>query len=157
MKRIWYILVLLVMTKESFMMANPSKPVPFSSLSAPRVWAIGETVQFIVVTGKNWSKYYSSQPENANFGAAIYVVASQGMRPNPGYRIRIVQISQEDARIQVTVERLNPDPGMMYPQVLVNPTAVAEVKKTDLQPYPALDVQFIDQGGQHLAEFKLEF
>ena len=29
MKRIWYILVLLVMTKESFIMANPSKPVPF--------------------------------------------------------------------------------------------------------------------------------
>jgi len=156
MKRIWYILVLLVMTKESFMMANPSKPVPFLALSAPRAWAVGDRAQYIMVTGKNWSNYYSKQPENADFAASIYVVVSIGTRPNPGYRIRIVQISQEGARIQVTVEQLNPDRGMMYPQVLVNPTAVAQVKKKDLQPNPGLDVEFVDQSGQHLATFKLE-
>jgi hypothetical protein len=156
MKRIWYILVLLVMTKESFMMANPSKPVPFSVVSAPRVWAMGDSARYIVVTGKNWSKYYASQPENTDFASSVYVMASMGTQPNPGYRIRIVQITQEDARVQVTVEQRNPDPGMMYPQVLVNPTAVAVVKRTDLQSFPELAFAFVTQSGQHLAEVKVE-
>ena len=115
-----------------------------------------DRAQYIVVTGKNWSKYYATQPQDADFAASIYVVASMGIKPNPGYRIRISQISQEGSHVQITVEQLNPDPKAMYPQVLVNPTAVAEVKKKVLQPYPALDVEFVDQSGQRLAAFKLE-
>ncbi len=157
MKRIWYILFLLVIAKETFIMANPNKTVPFSTPAAPRLWTTGDTAQYIVVTGKNWSKYYANRPENADFAASIYVVASMGTQPNPGYRIRIVQISQDGAQIQVTLEKRNPDRGMMYPQVLVNPTAVAEIKKKDLQPYPAMEVEFVDQTGQHLGQFKMEF
>lgn len=157
MNRIWYLLILLVMAKENVMVANASKPVAFSSVSAPRLWAIDDRAEYIVVTGKNWSKYYSSPPKDADFATSVYVVASMGTRPNPGYRIRIVQISQEGERVQVSVEQLNPDPKGMYPQVLVNPVAVAEVMRKDLQPYPALDFAFVTQTGQPIAEVKVEF
>jgi hypothetical protein len=80
-----------------------------------------------------------------------------GTRPNPGYRIRIVEITQEGERIQVTVEQLNPDPRGIYPQVLVNPVAVAEVKRMDLQPYPVMDFSFVNQSGQSVAQVKVEF
>jgi hypothetical protein len=156
MKRICCILVVLVMAKESLIMANASKPVPFSLVSAPRLWAIDDKTEYTVVTGKNWSKYYSSKPEDADFAASLYVVASMGTRPNPGYRIRILQISQEGERVQVTVEQLNPDPKGIYPQVLVNPIAVAEVKRKDLQPYPALVFAFVTQSGQPFAEVTVE-
>ena len=157
MKRTWCILFLLVMAKESYIMANASMPVPFSTVSAPRLWAVDDRAGYTVVTGKNWSKYYSSPPKDADFTASLYVVASMGTQPNPGYRIRIAQISQEEERVQVTVEKLNPDPKAIYPQVIVNPIAVAEVKRKDLQPHAALVFAFVTQGGELLAEVKTEF
>jgi len=157
MNRIWFVLVLAVISKESFIMASASTPVAFSAVSAPRLWAVDDRAEYIVVTGKNCSKYYSSPPKDADFASSVYVVASMGTQPNPGYRIRIVQISQEGERVQVTVERLNPDPKGMYPQVLVNPIAVAEVKRKDLGPHPALQFAFVSPNGQPLAEAKVEF
>jgi hypothetical protein len=157
MKKLCYILAMLVLTKESLVMANASRPVPFSSVPTPRLWAIGDAAAYTAVTAKNWSKYYSNKPKEADFPSSLYVVASMGTRPNPGYRIRIVQISQQGERVQVTVEQLNPDPRGMYPQVIVNPVAVAEVKLKDLQPYPALIFDFVTQSGQSLAEAKVEF
>lgn len=157
MKRIWPVLILLVMAKENYMVANGSKPVPYSAVSAPRLWAIDDREAYTVVTTKNWSKYYSSTPEGSDFSASVYVVASMGMRPNPGYRIRIVQIAQEGERVEVSVQQLNPDPEGIYPQVLVNPIAVAEVKRKDLKPYPVLHFAFVNQSGQSIAEVKVEF
>ena len=157
MNRIWFVLVLAVIAKESFIMASASTPVAFSAVSTPRPWAVDDRAEYIVVTGKNWSKYYSSAPQGADFASSIYVVASMGTQPNPGYRIRIVQISQEGQRVQVTVERLNPDPKGMYPQVLVNPVAVAEVKRKDLESRPVLEFAFVGQNGQSLADVKVEF
>jgi hypothetical protein len=151
-----YVLVLLVTAKENFMVTNPSKPVPFSAVSAPRLWAIDDRAEYIVVTARNWSKYYSSPPKDSDFAASLYVVASLGTRPNPGYRIRIVQITQEGERVQVSVEQLNPDPKSMYPQMLVNPIAVTEVKRKDLEPHPTLTFAFVNQSSQPLAEIKVE-
>lgn len=157
MRRIWPFLILLLMAKENCMVANASKPVPFSVVSAPRLWAVGAGAEYTVVTAKNWSKYYSNPPKDADFATSVYVVVSMGTRPNPGYRIRIVEITQEGERIQVTVEQLNPDPRGIYPQVLVNPVAVAEVKRMDLQPYPVMDFSFVNQSGQSVAQVKVEF
>jgi len=157
MKRIWFILILLVVAKENYMAANMSKPVAFSAVSVPRLWAIDDRAEYIVVTAKNWSKYYSSPPKDSDFTTSVYAVASMGTRPNPGYRIRIVQIAQEGERVQVSVEELNPDPKGIYPQMLVNPIAVAEVKRKDLQSYPVLDFVFVNQNGRSIAEIKVEF
>ena len=139
------------------MVANAGKPVAFSAVSTPRLWAIDDGARYVVVTAKNWSKYYSNAPKDSDFTTSVYVVASMGTRPNPGYRIRIVQIAQEGERVQVSVEELNPDPRGMYPQVLVNPTAVVEVKRKDLEPHPVLDFAFVNQSGQPIADTKVEF
>jgi hypothetical protein len=157
MKRIWFILILLVMAKENSMVANASKPVAYSAVSAPRLWETDHLGAYIVVTAKNWSKYYPSPPQGSDFSASIYVVASMGMRPNPGYRIRIVKIAQEGQNVEVSVEQLPPDRKGIYPQMLVNPIAVAEVKRKDLQPYPVLNFAFVNQSGQSITEVKVEF
>ncbi len=156
MNHAWIGLILLAIAGENTMAANAGNPVPFSSVPAPRLWAINESESYLVVTARNWSKYYSTAPRNSDFAASIYVVASMGTQPNPGYRIRITQIVQEGERVVVTVERLRPDPGKIYAQMLVNPVAVAEVKRTDLQPHTAFEFAFVDPGGRSLANVKVE-
>ncbi len=157
MKRVWYILILLIVAKENYMAANASKPVNYLAVAAPGLWKTDDLGGYIVVTAKNWSKYYPSPPQGSDFSASIYVVASMGTRPNPGYRIRIVKIAQEGEHVEVSLEQLTPDPKGMYPQMLVNPIAVAEVKRKDLQPYPVLNFAFVNQSGQSIAEVKVEF
>ncbi len=139
------------------MAANVGKPIAFSTVSVPRTWARGDQAGYLVVTSANWSKLYSSVPAGADFANCIYVVAALGTRPNPGYRVRITGIAQEGDRVEVTVEELHPDPGGIYPQMLVSPVAAAEVKRKDLQPYPEYRFSFVDRNGRQLAEVKTAF
>jgi len=153
---IWNVLALLVIAEGSTMAAKAGQPVPFSSVSIPRLWAVGDSAHYIVATSRNWTRYYSSPPKDSDFDSSAYVVASMGTRPNPGYRIRIARIEQDGERVEVTVEQLHPEPGGIYPQVLVNPIAVAQIRRRDLQPHPLLAFSFVDQDGRTLAETKVE-
>jgi hypothetical protein len=155
-KQIRLVLILLVAAQENTMFPHPLEPVPFSTVPAPRLWEIDGQARYIVVTGKNWAQYYSSPPQDADFDTSVYVVASMGTRPNPGYRIRIERILQDGERVQVAVAELNPDPTGIYPQVLVNPVAVAEVKIKDLEPHPLLIFTFVSRSGRRLADFTVE-
>ncbi len=151
------VLILLALAAEDCMVADASTPVAFSPVTVPRLWAIDDRAEYMVVTAKNWSNYYPAPPKDADFASCIYVVASLGTRPNPGYRVRIVRIAQEADRVEVSVEQLNPDPKGIYAQVLVNPIAVAEVKRKDLQRYPVLDFVFANQSGRQIGEFRADF
>ncbi len=157
MKRIWYLLALLVLAKESTMAEEAGKPVAFSAVSVPRLWAVDDNARYIVATSRNWTKYYSSPPKDSDFESSIYVIASMGEKPNPGHRIRITQILQDGGRVEVKVQQLQPEPGKIYPQVMVNPIAVAQIKKQDLEQYPTLVFAFVDEGGQPIAETKVDF
>lgn len=57
-----------------------------------------------------------------------YLLLSLGMRPNPGYRLEVVKIEDGEQGITVFIEEKLPLPGRMYPQVIVYPYMVAEVK-----------------------------
>jgi hypothetical protein len=109
-----------------------------------------------VVTEKNWPSYYSSQPKGADFTANIYIVASLGLKPNPGYTVRILQLQQQGAVINVKLELGEPDPNKFYIQVMVKPFAVVEVAKANLQPYQVFTFLFIDQKGKEIATVKVE-
>jgi hypothetical protein len=111
---------------------------------------------YLVVTKKNLSRYYSSTPEGADFDAHIYLIASLGLKPNPGYGIRILKVEQLKDRITTRVEAKEPDPKRVYPQVIVHSIAAAEVAKVDLKPGGLLSFVFVDQKGQELASLRTE-
>ena len=136
---------------------NTEKAVPYENVADHDLWAMGEKQAYFVVTSKNWSGYYASPPHGADLSTCIYVVASMGVQPNPGYRIKIAGIKRNEGRVRVTVERSKPDRKTAYAQVLVTPVAVAEVKQKDLRPYRRLQVSFVDPGGRQIAEQAVEF
>ncbi len=138
------------------MAAMAGIPVAFSSVSVPRFWAVGDEAQYFVVTSKTWKQHYSSPPRDSDFDLYVYVVAAIGERPNPGYRVRIAQITQDGERVEVQVEQLGPEPGGIYPQVMVNPIAVAQIKRTDLQPHSSLSFSFVDQHGKAISSEKVD-
>jgi hypothetical protein len=133
-----------------------TKPVTFHPLTNPQPWALGDRPSYLVVTEKNWPSYYSSQPKGADFAANIYVIASLGLRPNPGYTVRILQLQQRGEVITVKLELGEPAPNKFYIQVMVKPIAVVEVSKTNLQPNQVLTFLFIDQKGNEIATIKSE-
>lgn len=132
------------------------KPIVFSDVSYPEEWTPHDKLAYLVITDKNWSTYYSSPPRGSDFATTIYVIADLGMKPNPGYRIRILQIQQQKEVITVKVELMGPDPEKTYPQVMVRPIAVVEIPKASLQGYNLLDFIFIDQKGRKIALAKAE-
>jgi len=158
MKKIWWLVILFLVAMESCMavQSEVAKPVVFGDVPSPEEWAPGDKVAYLVVTDKNWSTYYSSPPKGSDFATYIYVVASLGMKPNPGYRVKILQIQQEKEKITVKVELGEPDPKKFYAQVMVYPIAVAEIPKTNLQKFDLLNFIFTDQKGREIASVKTE-
>ena len=128
--------------------------IAFRAVSNPQPWTPGDKPSYLVVTEKNWSSYYSNQPKGADFAANIYVIASLGLRPNPGYTVRILQLQQRREVITVRLELGEPAPNKFYIQVMVKPIAVVEVSKTNLQPNQVLTFLFTDQKGNEIARIK---
>lgn len=133
-----------------------TKPVPFRTLSHPEQWTLGDEPAYLAVTEKNWSKYYSSPPGGSDFAAYIYVVASLGMKPSPGYTIKIAQIQQQKERITIRAELGEPDPKKFYAQVIVYPLAVAQIPIGKFEQRGLLRFVFIDQKGRQLATVETE-
>jgi len=159
MKQILCLLILLSTAKVICMGVDDEsdKPVVYASVTTPNLWDIGDRQAYLVITDKNWSKYYPNPPAGSDFANCIYVVASMGMQPNPGYRIKILQIKQQKERVVVSLELLGPEPKKAYAQVIVTPLAVAEVKKKQLEPYSRLEFVFTDQEGRQIGTEKVEF
>lgn len=156
MKSIGWIFILLLVTIGSCMASQSemTKPIVFGDVPNPEEWAFGDKLAYLVVTDKNWKAYYSSPPQGSDFATCIYLVASLGVRPNPGYRIRILQIKQQNERITISLELVEPDPKKVYPQVIMRPLAVAEVTKGNLQPYSLFHFVFTDQKGREITTVK---
>lgn len=133
-----------------------TKPIAFRTVPNPEQWVFSDEPAYLVVTEKNWSQYYKSPPKGSDFATCIYIVASMGVKPNPGYKIRILQIQQQKDRVTIKVELGEPDPKRVYPQVIVRPCAVAEVAKADLQRYDLLRFVFTDQKGRQISTVKAE-
>lgn len=133
-----------------------TKPITFHPLPNPQTWALGDKPYYLVITEKNWPSHYLSQPKGADFTANIYVVVSLGLKPNPGYTVRILQLQQQGEVINVKLELGEPDPNKFYIQVMVKLITVAEVPKVNLQLLEQLSFVFTDQKGKELATVKTE-
>jgi len=133
-----------------------TKPITFHPLPNPQPWTLGDKPSYFVVTEKNWLSYYSSQPKGADLTANIYIIASLGLKPNPGYTVRILQLQQKGEVINVKIELGEPDPNKFYIQVMTRPIAVAEVPKANLQSLKQLRFVFLDQKGKELATVNTE-
>ena len=156
-KPVWFLVVLLVTSAFAGGCQGRSQSLPFRLVPDPGTWGLASTEPaYLVVTDKNWRTYYPAPPAGADFQANFYLVASWGIRPNPGYRISIVGIQQSGARVGVKVKLEEPDPKKVYPQVLVHPVAVAGLKKTSLQQRGLLTFDFRGQKGEPLARVEAE-
>jgi len=133
-----------------------TQSIPFRAVSNSQTWALGDEPSYRVITEKNWPSHYSSQPKGADFAAKIYVVASLGLKPNPGYTVRILQLQQQGEVINVKLELGEPDPNTFYIQVMIRPITVAEVPKANLPPLKLMSFVFLDQKGKELAVVKTE-
>jgi len=133
-----------------------TQSIPFRAVSNSQTWALGDEPSYRVITEKNWPSHYSSQPKGADFAAKIYVVASLGLKPNPGYTVRILQLQQQGEVINVKLELGEPDPNTFYIQVMTRPITVAEVPKANLPPLKLMSFVFLDQKGKELAVVKTE-
>jgi hypothetical protein len=157
-KTMWRItlLALLIFGISMTSHSETMKSIPSRVVSNPQPWTLGDKPSYLVVTEKNWPSYYSSQPKGADFTANIYVVTSLGLKPNPGYTVRILQLQQQGEVINVKLELGEPAPNKFYIQAMVKPIAVAEVPKDNLQLLKQLSFVFVDQKGKELAIVKTE-
>ena len=130
--------------------------IPFRAVSNPQTWALGDKPSYLVITDKNWLSHYASQPKGTDFTAKVYIVVSLGLKPNPGYTVRILQLQRQGEVINVKIELGEPDPNKLYIQIMVKPIAVAEVPKANLPPLKLMSFVFLDQKGKELAVVKTE-
>ena len=130
--------------------------IPFRAVSNPQTWALGDKPSYLVITDKNWLSHYASQPKGTDFTAKVYIVVSLGLKPNPGYTVRILQLLQQGEVINVKLELGEPIPNRFYVQVMTRPIAVAEVPKATLPSLKQLRFVFLDQKGKELATVKTE-
>ncbi len=127
------------------------RELPFRVISQSTPWRPGQDEPaYFVVTGKNWQNYYGSLPAGADLANNIYIVASWGTQPNPGYRMSVMAVRQVGGRVQVAVEQLEPESGSVYAQVLVYPIVVAEVARKSIDG-GRVNFQFMNQRGAPLA------
>ena len=150
------LLALLLLGSSMTSYSDTIRSIAFRAASNPQPWTLGDKPSYMVVTEKNWPSYYSSQPRGADFTANIYIVASLGLKPNPGYTVRILQLQQQGEVVNVKLELGEPDPNKFYIQMMTRPIAVAEVPKAYLQLLKPLRFVFVDQKGNEFATVKTE-
>ncbi|RAL26584.1 protease complex subunit PrcB family protein [Thermoflavimicrobium daqui] len=56
-----------------------------------------------------------------------YLLITLGMRPNPGYRIEVINVEGDEKETDVFIEEIFPDKDKFYPQVVVYPFVLAVV------------------------------
>jgi len=150
------LLALLLLGSSMTSYSDTIRSIAFRAASNPQPWTLGDKPSYMVVTEKNWPSYYSSQPRGADFTANIYIVASLGLKPNPGYTVRILQLQQLGEVINVKLELGEPDPNKFYIQVMAKPITVAEVPKANVQSLKQLRFVFLDQKGKEFATINTE-
>ncbi|SFJ31862.1 protease complex subunit PrcB family protein [Thermoflavimicrobium dichotomicum] len=57
-----------------------------------------------------------------------YLLIALGMRPNPGYRLELIKVEGDEKETDVFVEERHPEKDKFYPQVVVYPYILAEVR-----------------------------
>ncbi len=118
----------------------------------PETWTGGKDAPaYFVVTKKNWQTYYQALPSGADLSVNIYLVASWGLKPNPGYRLSVVGLREVGGLVQMAIDQQEPEKDNIYAQVMVVPALVAEVSKGSLPEGGRLVVQFMNQRGTQLA------
>ena len=159
MKMLWRLIAVLTLIGGLAMSGCRSSRggLPFTDPEAPQAWAIlADQPAYAVVTDNNWTKYYTARPSQADFKEKFYIVATWGLKPNPGYKVSIISIEQSVSTLQVKLKQEEPDPKMAYVQVIVRPTAVAEVSIGALKQRGSLTFEFLDQKGSTLARINAE-
>lgn len=78
-----------------------------------------------------WSRYHTTPEPEFDLGTSTLVAVFLGMKPNPGYSVRIAEVTEYRDEVVIEVVEHLPAPGMRYIQVIVYPYDAVLIPKTD--------------------------
>lgn len=61
----------------------------------------------------------------------IYAAVARGQKPNGGYGVEVVGVTERANKVVVKVKYKDPEPGKMYTQVITHPSTLIKVPRTD--------------------------
>lgn len=81
---------------------------------------------------KKWVQVNRNTPglHAASYSGKTYILVSRGEKPNAGYRITITNVVEEINQVAVYTAIQDPQPGMMYAQVLTTPIELVVIPQT---------------------------
>jgi hypothetical protein len=82
------------------------------------------------------------EPLRTQAGSDLYLAIYGGQQPSSGYEVKIIAVTQQDNRLQVTYQVAGPPPGQGAATVLTYPYVIARVAETTTAP---TDVVFVEQ------------
>jgi hypothetical protein len=82
------------------------------------------------------------EPLRMQAGSDLYLAIYGGVQPSSGYEVKIIAVTQQDNRLQVTYQVAGPPPGQGAATVLTHPYVIARVADTTTAPS---DVVFVEQ------------
>jgi len=101
------------------------EPVPFQLISRDEEKNLpASVVQWVASTKEKRGIHFFAHADRR------YLLITAGIRPNPGYRLTLSQVRSGKQGWEIVVKESAPQPGRFYPQVLVVPYLLGEVRKT---------------------------
>jgi hypothetical protein len=101
------------------------EPVPFQLISQDEEKKLpASVVRWIASTKEKRGTHFFAHDDRQ------YLLITAGVRPNPGYRLTLSQVRSGKQGWEIVVKESEPQPGRFYPQVLVVPYLLGEVRKT---------------------------
>ncbi|ERI06643.1 stalk domain-containing protein [Aneurinibacillus aneurinilyticus] len=61
----------------------------------------------------------------------LYAAITRGQKPNGGYGVEVVGVTEQANKVIVKVKYTNPQPGKMYTQVITYPATLVKIPHTD--------------------------
>lgn len=61
----------------------------------------------------------------------LYAAVTRGQKPNGGYGVEVVSVTERANEVVVKVKHINPQPGKMYIQVITYPATLIKIPPTD--------------------------
>jgi PrcB C-terminal len=101
------------------------EPPPFKLVSGDEEQKLPPTVLRWIADVKN-----KRGTHQFTYNGRRFLLISSGVRPNPGYRLTLSHVRSGKQGLEVVVRETGPQPGQFYPQVLVVPYLVGEVRGT---------------------------
>jgi hypothetical protein len=77
-----------------------------------------------------WAEVHTTPAPEFDFDSYTLVAVFQGMKPNPGYGIKIESATEYRDQVVVNITEYLPHPDLYYPQIIMYPYAAVLIPAT---------------------------